>query len=130
MSNKAEQVIDRLRGQLQNCVNVLSAVNRGRWMKDKVNEHIEAANKCLYETLHADISSAPTPPASAEGLDKGRLLKIAAGLLDAGWASDIAEDWPARVSSSTVAFQAAQDRERRRLIAMELRKIFDKQGGE
>lgn len=45
-------VIDRLRAQLQNCVDHLHHVNR-RHPREDVTKVIEAANKALYETLGA-----------------------------------------------------------------------------
>lgn len=44
-----EKVIDRLRGQLQNCVNHLDRANRRD--HGKYSECIESANRALYETL-------------------------------------------------------------------------------
>ena len=54
MSNR-DETIDRLRGQLQNCVNHLDGVKR-RYpsMLDRLDACIESANKALYETLHED----------------------------------------------------------------------------
>jgi aspartate ammonia-lyase len=45
---------DRLRGQLQNCVNHLELAKRkcGHRTEEKIAECIESANKALYETLH------------------------------------------------------------------------------
>ena len=42
--------VDRLRGQLQNCVNHLERAKR-RQPQRGYDEVIEAANKALYETL-------------------------------------------------------------------------------
>jgi len=46
-------VIQRLRGQLQNCVNHLERAKR-HWPRGGYDECIESANRCLYETLDAD----------------------------------------------------------------------------
>lgn len=46
-----ERVIDRLRGQLQNCVNHLDRAKRITYGEDKFSKCIESANQCLYETL-------------------------------------------------------------------------------
>lgn len=48
----AEEIIDRLRGQLQNCVNYLERAKR-KHPYDNGNYciAIESANKTLYETL-------------------------------------------------------------------------------
>ena len=47
-----ERKITRLRGQLQNCVNHLERARRQHYEGDrKYADAIEAANKCLYETL-------------------------------------------------------------------------------
>ena len=46
----ADRTINRLRGQLQNCVNHLDIVNRRGYSVD-LTECIESANKALYETL-------------------------------------------------------------------------------
>ena len=45
---------DRLRGQLQNCVNHLDLAKRrcGHATSEKLDACIESANKALYETLH------------------------------------------------------------------------------
>lgn len=43
------EAIQRLRGQLQNCVNHLDRANR----RDEYDEVIASANKALYETLHS-----------------------------------------------------------------------------
>jgi len=57
MSNTYE-TIDRLRGQLQNCVNHLDRVKR-RYpsMQEKLSACIESANKSLYETLHEELDA-------------------------------------------------------------------------
>jgi len=46
----ADETIQRLRGQLQNCVNHLDRAKR-RYNSNTYNECIESANKALYETL-------------------------------------------------------------------------------
>ena len=46
------ETIDRLRGQLQNCVAHLEGVQR-RFGNGSHTKAIESANKALYETLHA-----------------------------------------------------------------------------
>lgn len=50
-----DQAIDRLRGQLQNCVNLLHRMKRHGYASDAMvaDEAIEHANKALYETLGA-----------------------------------------------------------------------------
>lgn len=47
--------IDRLRGQLQNCVNLLHRLKRHGHASDAraADEAIESANRALYETLGA-----------------------------------------------------------------------------
>lgn len=47
-----DEAIERLRGQLQNCVDHLHYFSR-RGYRDKVMPVIERANKVLYETLGA-----------------------------------------------------------------------------
>lgn len=49
----SDEVIQRLRGQLQNCVNHLELCKRQTHGKSKksVDDCIESANKALYETL-------------------------------------------------------------------------------
>lgn len=49
----ANAVIDRLRGQLQNCVAHLERVKKRGWREDeeKILAAIESANRALYETL-------------------------------------------------------------------------------
>ena len=48
-----DAIIERLRGQLQNCVNHLERVKRRMRASDetKINACIEYANRVLYETL-------------------------------------------------------------------------------
>lgn len=50
-----DAAIDRLRGQLQNCVNLLHRLKRHGYASDALaaDEAIELANKALYETLGA-----------------------------------------------------------------------------
>jgi hypothetical protein len=48
------------------------------------------------------------------------LTHIAAELLTGNWASDCAEDWPARPTASTIAAAAARDRDRRHDLAHRL----------
>lgn len=50
-----DEAIDRLRGQLQNCVNLLHRLKRHGYASDVVvaDKAIEAANRALYETLDA-----------------------------------------------------------------------------
>jgi len=43
--------IDRLRGQLQNCVNHLERAKR-KTSNDQYDDAIESANKALYDTLN------------------------------------------------------------------------------
>ena len=53
-AKQTETTINRLRGQLQNCVNHLEYAKRrshGQTL-DKYEKAIESANKILYETLH------------------------------------------------------------------------------
>jgi hypothetical protein len=50
IQRKLQDDIDRLRGQLQNCVNHLDRANR-RDSRDGYTAAIESANKALYETL-------------------------------------------------------------------------------
>lgn len=52
--DEKDEAIQKLRGQLQNCVNHLEGIKR-RFpsMGDRVNPCIESANKALYETLGA-----------------------------------------------------------------------------
>jgi len=45
-----EEVVQRLRGQLQNCVNHLERAKR-HWPRGDYNDCIESANRALYETL-------------------------------------------------------------------------------
>jgi len=45
-----EEIIERLRGQLQNCVNHLDRAKR-RTYGMNLDECIESANRALYETL-------------------------------------------------------------------------------
>lgn len=64
MSN---EIIDRLRGQLQNCVNHLDRMKRKNPSYDKtLNPCIESANKALYETLHAEAALQPSLPQDLE----------------------------------------------------------------
>ena len=49
--DQAKEKIDRLRGQLQNCVNYLSKANRGSGRSGDWDAPIASANKALYETL-------------------------------------------------------------------------------
>ncbi len=51
---------------------------------------------------------------------KSELTRIAAALWDSGWASDCAEDWPARPTAKVVAAAAARDRDRRHDLAHRL----------
>ena len=46
-------MVDRLRGQLQNCINHLELLKRHGSKRDeaKINACIESANKALYESL-------------------------------------------------------------------------------
>ena len=48
-----DETIERLRGQLQNCVNHIERLKRHAYRSDeaKLNACIESANKALYETL-------------------------------------------------------------------------------
>lgn len=46
-----EQIVDRLRGQLQNCINHIERANR-RDTRGDYSKAIESANKALYETLN------------------------------------------------------------------------------
>jgi hypothetical protein len=50
-----DEAIDRLRGQLQNCVNLLHRLKRHGYASDVLvaDEAIESANRVLYETLGA-----------------------------------------------------------------------------
>ena len=50
---EAEEIIQKLRAQLQNCVDHLHHVNR-RYPREDMTKVIEAANKALYETLIAE----------------------------------------------------------------------------
>lgn len=45
------EVVQRLRGQLQNCVNYLDKANRGSGRCGSFSPAIESANRALYETL-------------------------------------------------------------------------------
>lgn len=49
-SRERAETIDRLRGQLQNCVNHLEHAKRRQHRSD-YDDVIESANKALYETL-------------------------------------------------------------------------------
>lgn len=50
-----DKTIDRLRGQLQNCVNHLDGIKRRcPSSTERIQSCIESANKALYETLHQD----------------------------------------------------------------------------
>lgn len=55
------------------------------------------------------------------------ILKVAAELLNGGWASDVVEDWPARTSARAVVRVVAADREKRRQLAIRLRELYDDQ---
>lgn len=50
-----DAAIDRLRGQLQNCVNLLHRLKRHGYASDVMiaDEAIDRANKVLYETMSA-----------------------------------------------------------------------------
>ena len=50
---RLDEVIERLRGQLQNCVNHLENAKRRSYGTEKAayEKAIESANKALYETL-------------------------------------------------------------------------------
>lgn len=50
LAGETEEIIQRLRGQLQNCVNHLDRAKR-RGGRDSYDAAIESANKTLYETL-------------------------------------------------------------------------------
>jgi hypothetical protein len=47
-----DRAIDRLRAQLQNCIDHLHHINR-RYPREDMTKVIEAGNKALYETLVA-----------------------------------------------------------------------------
>ena len=57
LPSEVEEILTRLRGQLQNCVNHLDRVKKrgGRQDEEIIRECVESANKCLYETLHTNI---------------------------------------------------------------------------
>ena len=50
---RKDEVIQRLRGQLQNCVNHLERSKRKTYAPHDYDDCIESANKALYETLDA-----------------------------------------------------------------------------
>lgn len=50
-NKRLEDVVQRLRGQLQNVTGHLEGVDR-RYARSDHSKVIEAANKALYETLH------------------------------------------------------------------------------
>lgn len=52
-SGSPQDTIDRLRGQLQNCVNHLELLKRHGYASDvnKIDACIDSANRALYETL-------------------------------------------------------------------------------
>lgn len=57
---ESEETIQRLRGQLQNCVNHIERLKRHHPREtEKLEACVQSANKCLYETL-CDA----TPPAA------------------------------------------------------------------
>jgi hypothetical protein len=72
MSNR-DETIDRLRGQLQNCVNHLDGVKR-RYpsMSERLDACIQSANNALYETLHEDISATALQADRIEALEAQR----------------------------------------------------------
>lgn len=81
-----------------------------------------------FDILDA-LNATPTPPASSEPA-LGELIKIAAELLGTGWASDDPEDWELSISPAEDAvWRAAKDKERRRLMAIQLRSIWDRAKG-
>lgn len=45
-----DEVINKLRGQLQNCINYLHNAKRNSWSGANFDEVIDQANKTLYET--------------------------------------------------------------------------------
>ena len=47
-----QEIIDRLRGQLQNCVNHLEKAKRGCAKRNAFDGAIDSANRALYETLN------------------------------------------------------------------------------
>ena len=71
----SEQIIDRLRGQLQNCVNHLEHAKRQSYAV-KADACIESANKALYETLHEN----PEPAVPVADLINMRVLYKAENL--------------------------------------------------
>jgi Tfp pilus assembly protein PilO len=52
-AGEGEEKIQRLRGQLQNCVNHIERLKRHHPREtEKLEACVQSANKCLYETLH------------------------------------------------------------------------------
>jgi hypothetical protein len=75
MSNR-DETIDRLRGQLQNCVNHLNGVKRrSPSMSERLDACIESANKALYETLHKDSSAAQVQAHQQKAEGKGVCMR-------------------------------------------------------
>lgn len=65
--SESEETIQRLRGQLQNCVNHIERLKRHHPREtDKLDACVQSANKCLYETLHG--ISPPAQPKVPEQL--------------------------------------------------------------
>lgn len=86
-AGSGEETIQRLRGQLQNCVNHIERLKRHHPREtEKLEACVQSANKCLYETLHGI-----NPPAQPKVPDDV-LIKAAAYLKQA--AEDVA-DWGA-----------------------------------
>jgi len=64
-----EETIQRLRGQLQNCVNHIERLKRHHPREtEKLEACVQSANKCLYETLHG-INPPAQPKVPSSGLD-------------------------------------------------------------
>jgi len=49
--SKYLQMKDKLRGQLQNCIDHLHHAKRNTWSKADFDKVIDSANRVLYETL-------------------------------------------------------------------------------
>lgn len=54
------------------------------------------------------------------------ILRVAAELLTAPWASPYAEDWAQRPTAAKVARELSKDEERRRLLSIRLKDALDK----
>lgn len=71
-AGSGEETIQRLRGQLQNCVNHIERLKRHHPREtEKLEACVQSANKCLYETLHG--INPPAQPKVPDGMVQVRI---------------------------------------------------------